>query len=259
MLPVLQIGPLAIQTPGLILLLGIWIGLWLSERHVSRHNLEASHLYNIVMTAILFGLVGGRFFFVLRYPEAFIDSPASILSINLSLFDLSGAMLVGIIAAFVYGGRKKLPFWMTLDALTPGLATFAISLALANLASGSGFGAPSQVPWAIELWGARRHPTQIYEFLAAALILFLIVYLQRSTQTKPPGYIFLLFIALSAGARLFLEGFRGDSPLLANGFRMSQVIAWLVLAASLWLISRQKTSLTRSAKETMETDFREVG
>ncbi len=259
MLPILQIGPLALQTPGLILLLGVWTGLWLSERHAHRHNLEASNLYNLVLVGILFGVIGGRLFFIIRYPEAFIANPASMLSINLSLFDLPGAVLSGLLAALVYGGRKKLPFWQTLDALTPGLAVFAIAVALANLASGNGFGAPTQAPWAIELWGAHRHPSQVYESLAAGSILGYLLIVQRSKRARTPGYDFLVFIALSAGSRLFLDAFRGDSQLLANGFRASQVIAWLVLAASLWLIPRRARAASAPAKDKLQADLPEAG
>ncbi len=47
-----------------------------------------------------------------------------------------------------------------------------LAVPLANLASGDAFGAPSSLPWAIELWGAARHPVQIYEAVAAGLILW---------------------------------------------------------------------------------------
>jgi phosphatidylglycerol---prolipoprotein diacylglyceryl transferase len=258
MLPVLQIGPFALQAPGLILLLGIWIGLWLSERHAPRYKLDASTLYNLVLVALLIGLLGGRLFFIIRFSEAFLANPLSIISINLNLFDLQGAILSGLLAALVYGGRKKLSFWPTLDALTPGLAVFAIALALANLASGNAFGAPTQVPWAIELWGARRHPSQIYEGLAAILILVFVLRQQRIRITKPAGYTFLLFIALYAGTRLFLEAFRGDSLLIFNGLRTQQVIAWLVLAASLWLMARRTGSSAALEKGVVGEGIREA-
>jgi prolipoprotein diacylglyceryltransferase len=43
-----------------------------------------------------------------------------------------------------------------------------------------------------------------------------------------------LFVALTAGARLFLEAFRGDSTLLFGGIRLAQTIAWMVLAMTLF-------------------------
>jgi phosphatidylglycerol---prolipoprotein diacylglyceryl transferase len=255
MLPILQVGPLALQTPGLVLLLGIWIGLWLAERYASRRGQDASSLYNLVLAGILFGLAGGRLFYVLSYSEAFLASPRSMISINPGLFDIWGGLLSALLAALVYGGRKKLPFWSTLDALTPGLAVFAVAIHMANLASGNGFGSPTQLPWAIELWGAQRHPTQVYESLAAAMILVFLLILLRSTKPWSEGNFFLVFVALSAGARLFLEAFRADSVLIAGGLRSAQVIAWIALAASLWLIGWRANAGAASGKAIQDPDL----
>ena len=43
---------------------------------------------------------------------------------------------------------------------------------------------------------------------------------------------------MTAGARLFLEAFRGDSALVAGGLRVAQLLSWSVLAVCLWVISR---------------------
>ena len=85
------------------------------------------------------------------------------------------------------------------------------------------------------MWNATRHPTQIYE-LVAALIIFALLGFRKSDS--PAGSNFLLFTALTAGARLFLEAFRGDSTLIFGGLRLAQVIAWSVLATVLFANER---------------------
>jgi len=45
--------------------------------------------------------------------------------------------------------------------------------------------------------------------------------------------LFLAFLALAAGSRLFLEAFRGDSALILGGIRAAQLAAWAILAAAL--------------------------
>ena len=112
--------------------------------------------------------------------------------------------------------------WPTLDALTPLLAVMAIALGLSHLASGAAFGATTQVPWGIELWGAKRHPSQVYEILAAVAIL-LILWPGKWGEQEPAGRYFLLFVTLSALAQLILEAFRGDSLLLPGGWRAAQI------------------------------------
>lgn len=238
MLPILHIGPLAIQVPGLVLLLGVWLGLSLTERFAPRYGMESKIIYNLVIISILAGVVGARLFYVIRFPDAFLSKPASIISINPSLLDLWGGVLTATMIALIYGRRMGLSFWPTLNALTPAMAVFSVALALAQLSSGSHYGMPTNLPWGIELWGAQRHPTQIYELIVAIIILFILWPGRETFKSASPGVYFLSFLGLSSGAYIFLEAFRGDSPFLPGGIRIAQLIALIILAVSLWGINQ---------------------
>ena len=248
MFPVLQIGPLALQTPGLLLLIGIWAGLSLAERGVSRpgqvvRGLDANSLFNLALAVIISGVVGARLAYLLRYPAIFAQSPWSVFSLDPGLLDPWGGVTTGVVGALVLGSRKNLPFWPVLDAFTPALAVFMVFLNLSHLASGSGFGTPADLPWSIELWGMRRHPSQIYEALAALLILGVVWPGAMTDASQPGGKRFLTFLAWSAGARLFLEAFRGDSSLLPGNLRAAQVAAWLILAGCFFALQKIRISL----------------
>lgn len=243
MLPILQVGPLAIQLPGLLLLGGLWLGLLLAERSSSKFGVLPGSLYNLVFVALIAGLLGARAVYVLSHWQAFAGNPTSIISLNPGLLDAWGGLLCGILAGLIYGQRKQMQFWPTLDALTPMLAVLGIAAALARLAAGTGFGAVTNLPWGIELWGAKRHPTQVYETIAAVLILGLLWPGRGLIRHAEPGIYFLSFLAASAGARLFLEAFRGDSPLILASLRSAQVAAWVILAGCLlaiYLLNRRK-------------------
>lgn len=233
MFPVLQIGSLALQLPGVILLASLWLGLQLTESRAARRGGNSEVLGNLVLFALLFGLLGARLGYVLRYPQAFIQHPGSLFSINAGLLDPGAGAAAAALTALVMAQRHQLPWWPTLDALTPLFASLALGLALSHFSSGQAYGTPAQLPWAIDLWGASRHPSQLYEALAALLIL--IILLRPSKPPAPDGMLFIDFVVYSATARLFLEAFRAESHLLANGWRLEQVLAWLVLAAALWL------------------------
>jgi len=237
MQPILNIGPLAVQLPGLLILFGIWVGLTLAEKQAFRRNLQADRLNTLIMIALIGGVAGSRLFYILRYPQAFFEHPTDLVSLNLGLLDPWGGLMCGVLSAWIYTNRKKMPVWQTLDILSIGLAFFTIVLDLANLASGKAYGSPSQVPWAFELWGASRHPTQVYSALAGTIIFLVIWWSVSREKIRHPGMVFLLFIALSSGSRIFLEAFRGDSVFLSGGIRAAQVVAWLVLASSLWLMN----------------------
>lgn len=248
MLPILQIGPLSLQTPGLILILGLWLGLLLAERSAALFKVPAAKLYNLAFAILIAAVIGARLGYILRYPQAFLSSPASLVSLNPGLLDPWGALAAGLAVGLISMQRQNLPGWATLDALTPLLAVLSISWRLSNLASGSAYGAAADLSWSIELWGERRHPTQLYELAAATVILAILWIGWRKKLQRPPGAIFLSFTALSAGARLFLEAFRGDSLLIAGGMRLAQIVAWLVLAATFYLIAHLKIHTTQAGE-----------
>jgi phosphatidylglycerol---prolipoprotein diacylglyceryl transferase len=243
MLPILQVGPLAIPLPSILLLLSIWIGMGQAEKVAPRFKANSNDLFNLVMLGLGAGVIGARLAYAARFPDAFSSAPLSLLTPRPVMMDLAGGLFAGALAALIYGQRKKMPFWPMLDALTPALAIFAIGMALAQLAAGDGYGASTRLPWGIELWGAVRHPTQIYAALFAALIAYLIWPRKARGNTSPdwqPGVTFLTFLALSAAARIFVEAFRGDSSLLLGSIRIAQVTGWIVLAGSLWLLGKRR-------------------
>lgn len=244
MFPIFQIGPVALQVPGLVLLAGLWIGLTLSERRARRRGEDPGHLYNLVFIALIAGVIGARLSYAATYPNAFSTNLRSLVSLNPGLLDPLAGALIAAAAAAIYLFRKNLPLWSTLDALTPLFAVMGIAIGISHFASGSAFGIPTQIPWGIKLWGTTRHPTQIYEIMLATFTLIVIMFLDRTSWSLTPGNIFLSFISLSAVSRLFLEAYRGDSILLDSGLRIAQVISWLVLAACLvllgWHIQRNR-------------------
>lgn len=235
MLPVLQVGPLAVQMPGLILLAGVWIGMSLAERSAPRHGLNPTEVSNLVFYALVGGIVGARIAYALRFAGIYMQDPLSLIALNPNTLSMPEGVLIGGIVASLYLLRRGIPFWPTLDALTPGFALFALALALAHLASGDAFGAPSRVPWAIELWGARRHPTQVYEFLLGLAALAAVRRLDRA-RPAVDGQLFLLWAAVAALSGLFIGAFRGDSVVVFDVVRRGQLIALIVvLGASILL------------------------
>ena len=227
MLPILNLGPLAIPLPGLILILGVWIATSVIERNAPKFHLPPIHMTNIVLIGLVAGVVGARGFYVLKYFSIYTEAPWSIFSLNPATLAPGEGVMVGGFASWIYAHQKKLPLWSTLDGLAPGLAIFGIAWGFANLASGNAFGAPANLPWTIHLWGAERHPSQIYEMVSATLVYLIIRHTVHATY--PAGYTFLSWLGLAAISRLMLEAFRGDSVIRFGVIREAQLISLGVL------------------------------
>lgn len=243
MLPILNIGPLAIQTPGLLLLAGIWLGFSLMEKYYSRFEVQPAVVNNLVMYGLIGTVIGGRISYVAEHFSAFTKAPASLISLNPALWDPAGGILIGLVVSTMYGIRRKVQFWRLLDALTPGIAVVMVTIPLMDLASGNAYGEPARLPWSIHLWGAWRHPTQIYTALGSLLVLllFLLLLKEKSSQGSRyrSGTLFLKFIVWSSTVQILAGAFRGDGQLIASLVRSNQVVAWLILAVSLALLGRR--------------------
>ena len=224
----------------ILLVAAAWFGLSFAEKRAERHGIQKDDLNNVIFYGLLAFVIGGRVSFILQNLPTFLKSPSGIVSINPDIFDAFGGLAAAVIAATIFGQRRGLLLWPTLDALTPFFATLAVGMGLSHLAAGTAFGKATDVPWSIELWSANRHPTQIYETLASLLIFGLI---WRQKHDQRPGIHFLTFAALISASQLFLQAFRGDSTLIFNGVRQEQVVAWLALAVCFMLLeARFKSS-----------------
>lgn len=234
MLPTIRLGPFLLQTPGLALLIGVWVGSWLAEREARRLKLDPTTLYNLIFFALISGIVGARLAYAGRYLSAYLADPRSLFALNPNTLAPTDGLLIALIVAYIYGRWKKLPLQPTLDALAPGLAILMVAVGGAHILSGDAFGAPTELPWALYLWDEFRHPAQIYETLLALVIFGLVI--RRPLGQPGRGLNFLLAVALSAGARIFLEAFRGDSIILPGGFRAAQLVSLVILLVCLWLL-----------------------
>ncbi len=259
MAPYLRIFGFTVQAYGLLILAAVWIGLEVVSRQARRLGLNSHHVYNLVFYALIATVLGARLVYVITHWSAYWGALLSALSPTPTALSWPEGALIGSVIAIIYWSRQRLPVGATLDALAPGLA---IALALERLGAfldGRDFGEPTTWPWGVYLWDAVRHPVQLYE-LAAFLVIFGILWWQEERRRFEPldpwlipfkGYTFVLFVALYAGACLFLEAFRADAPLLPGGIRTAQVIALAALLGAVWyLYHRHFTVISALATET---------
>jgi phosphatidylglycerol:prolipoprotein diacylglycerol transferase len=241
MFPVIQIGPLNLQASGLILVVSLWAGLSLAEKFARRRSYPADHLNNLVFVSLAAGILGARLFFVLGNLNSFRNL-TNVLSPNPGLLDPLGGMAAAVLAAVVYGQRKKLPLWDTLDALTPLFSVLMIGVGISHLSSGNAYGAETTMPWGIQLWGAKRHPSQVYEIIASSLTLALIW--RDFFTNRASGLVFLKFAMLTLIYLILIDGFRGSSAALFAEIRSGQFISFVLLTIVIFFYEKQRSKVT---------------
>ncbi|MCJ7621961.1 MAG: prolipoprotein diacylglyceryl transferase [Anaerolineaceae bacterium] len=247
MFPIIHLGPISIQSEGLVLLIGLWLGLLIAGRLSSRFEINEDLLERLVFFPLLAGIIGARLVFVLKSIEILIDSPLSIFSLNASMFDREGGLLFGFLILFIYAQRKKVDMWAALDALTPVISVVLIALSIAFLASGKMYGRPTDLPWGINLWGETRHPTQIYQFFISTAIFIIVLELIKKPKENSseliPGIIFLSFSAVNALGVIILDTFSGNPGIFIGSLSTGQTAGFGVLIACILIINKKFSNL----------------
>lgn len=235
MYPLIQIGPFRLSSGGLLLLLSLMLGSWLLGRIVQARGGEklVAQADRCFYPVLLGAVVGARLWYGLFNWDLYGRTPGLFWALQVSGFAWPGALLNGLLVGYLWCR------WRRFD--TPAIADSAalalpIPQALASvglLLSGEVFGVPTSLPWGVPLFGAMRHPTQIYFALAALLTLGALVRLAR--RNPPVGTLMVTYLGLQGLALLLIEALRADSLLLPGGIRAAQVFGLaLVIYALRW-------------------------
>ena len=236
MFPVIRLGSLSLPTPELIIIVFFYLGLSLVERLQKVHGSNPDKISNLILVSVFVFIIFGRLAFVLENFNAFLRSPLDIFSLNRDLFDAwLGAAGVAIYFAITLQ-KQKLELWSTLDSLAIFFASLVLGGSLANIASGSAFGLPSELPIAIELWGAKRFPVQFLDAGWNLACFFVIAVI--ANRNLPSGTKFLTLVALFSIGQIIANGFRAEGWLLSGGFRADQIAFWMITAVSGWMLIR---------------------
>jgi phosphatidylglycerol:prolipoprotein diacylglycerol transferase len=233
-LPTLQVGPLALQTYPLALLLAGWTGLALAARLAEQRGIQGDYIYNAGLTALTAFVLVGRLAHVVAFWPAYRLQPLEIIGINTRAFLPWPGMAAALVAGAWYVRRYRLPYRQALDAMAPG-AMLAVGIASAGaLLNGSMAGAPSTVPWAIPVWGVSRHPSQVYEAVAA---LGIVVVLLQIRDARPGTVAWAALLGYGL-LRWLLEPFRAESTTVAGGLRLPQLIGLAAAVVALWQLRK---------------------
>lgn len=235
MLPTLQIGPAAIPTYPLLLLVAFWAGMWLAAYRARQLGLDGDHVYNAGLYSLLAGVIGARLWYVFIHWENYIGDLFQAFSLSRSaLAPLEGVIIAGL-TMIIYVQRQRVSLEVFLDALAPGLALALIIGHVGAFLGGEGLGAPSTMPWAIKIAGVTRHPAHLYKALACLIMLGILLW---GRAWRPwPSFHFWFVIGLYSLARLLLEIFQERPDQIGPGYLIVQIVALATLVVTLTVMT----------------------
>jgi phosphatidylglycerol:prolipoprotein diacylglycerol transferase len=239
-----QLGPIPISAFGVFLLLAFFAAIALARRAAqARLGVDPNAMVDLSLYAVVAGIIGARVGFILVNLDQFVADPSKMFTIwrdgGLVYY---GGLVAGLLLVRAYTRTWQVSFGALLDACAaPLILGYGIAM-IGALLHGLLQGRATGVPWAIEIFLERRHPAQIYLFVAAAVIL--VVLRAQRRQILAAGTLFVLAVFLQAIAR-FAVDFFVEAPAVAGLATMGQLASGAAALISLWLL----ISLQRRAPE----------
>lgn len=231
MYPTILIGPVALPTYPLLLLIAFWAGLALAARRAKQLGLDGDHIYNAGLYGLIAGIIGARLWFVVAHWQNYAGNIWQAFSLSRSALSTGEGLVIAGLAVLIYLQRNNVPLGTFFDAAAWGLSLMLIIGNIGAFLGGVALGLPSNLPWAVELIGTPRHPVQLYETLAGVII-FMILYFSRAWLPWP-GFQFWLLVALYGLSRLLLEIFRAQPYLIGDGYLAGQIVALIAVVVAL--------------------------
>lgn len=231
MFPTLPIGPLRLQTYGLVALLAYFLGTALAARLARRGpdgRIYSDHVYNASFYSLLAWFIAARLGHVVAYFPAYRNDLGAILALSPGAF-LSVAGVIGAALTLVmYVRRCRLTWGLLLDALAAGSLLGLALLAAGAFLAGRDPGVTSAAPWAVAWFGVRRQPVGLYQAVALLALLATLLWRQRRAEWQPGGLALRALFGYAA-LRLFVEPLRAGGPFVGDGWRAGQLAAWAVV------------------------------
>lgn len=276
-IPFLQ-KSIPIYSYGFMLMVAFLVAISIARWRAKKENIDPNKISDLGIYVVCAGIFGARLFFVIQFFDSYKNDPLSIFKIYEGGLVYYGGFFAGIITAFAFIKKYKLPFLKILDIIVP---SGALGLGIGRIGcflNGCCFGKPaSHIPWAVEfpktldkagmvdgspaflhqyelglihlsdMHTLPIHPTQLYSFLSDVALFFILSAFFK--YRRRDGEIVLLFGIMYPIIRFSMELLRGDNPLFFDSFTISQIISISLFLVSLplFIVLRLKTSGTRNA------------
>ena len=265
--PVLHLGPVPIHWYGIMYVVAFVVAFRYGVLpHVTARGLPRNLAERALVWTVIFGLIGGRLYYVVQQPNLgdFIGNPIRIIAVWEGGMAFFGAIIAGLATITVFAWRNRLSMWMLWDAGVIFAVVGQPIGRIGNVINGDILGAQSSLPWATGYANANAvlqagfhhvndalpggpfyyQPAAVYEALGTILI-GLILFAMRRRGVRA-GALSVAYIPLYAVSQLILFQFRASEPVIAFGLHQAQLTAIVILvvvAPLVWWVWRRRVDV----------------
>ena len=250
MYPELHIGPLALQTFGLMFALAFLAAGALIAKRLKEIGKPVDWAYEMGFAALLGGIAGSRVYFIVQNYDSVKNDLLGKLFSGSGLVWYGGA-IGGALAVLLWAWYRGFLGLALLDLAAPALALgYAIGRCGCQLSGDGDYGKPWDGPWAMSYphgtvpTDRTVHPTPVYETLAMGLGAWFLWQLRDRVRA---GVLFAIYLVYAGAERFLVEFLRRNSD-VALGLTAAQLESLaMMLIGAVWIlvVRRRHGSLSR--------------
>ncbi len=239
MYPELHIGPLTLQTFGLMFAFAFLAAGALIGKRLRELGKPVDWAYEMCFAALIGGVVGSRLYFIVQNYDSVKDDLLGNLFSGSGLVWYGGA-IGGTVAVLLWAWYRDFLGLALLDLAAPALALgYAIGRCGCQLSGDGDYGKPWDGPWAMSYPNGTVptdrtvHPTPIYETLAMGLGAWILWQLRDRFRA---GVLFAIYLVYAGAERFLVEFLRRNSE-TALGLTTAQLESLAMIAAgTAWIL-----------------------
>lgn len=220
-----RVGGFSIRWYSLCWLIGLLLAYLIVKRLYNEQKIKEELFEPLFIYCFIGILIGARLGHCLFYePGYYLSSVTHLVEMIVPIHQMAdgswkftgyeglashGGTIGLMVALFLYVRRTKLNIWQVLDNIAIATPVTACFIRLGNLMNSEIIGKVTDVPWAfvferVDLFP--RHPGQLYEAIAYAILFFIGWFIYRKHPQKAgTGFYFGLCLAYIFTARFFIE------------------------------------------------------
>lgn len=222
-----------------LIVAGAALAIFLASREEKKTSFPKDTVLDFALIVLPVGIIGARIYYVAFSWDSFRDDILSVFRIWEGGIAIYGAVIAGLVTAFLFCRKRKLSFFTLCDLIAPGLVLAQSIGRWGNYFNQEAYGAavsnPSLCffPLAVlipEGSGFQWHMATFFYESVWDLLVFIFLIVARRRWFRYRGDVFCFYAFLYACGRFVIEDFRMDSLYASSSVRISQLLSILICA-----------------------------
>jgi len=249
MRPVLfEMGPVGFYSYGAMLALAFLTATFLAARSARASSMDSGKVLDLALIILISGVVGSRILYVALNWQDFSGYLPKIFFLNRGGLAIYGGFAFAIPLGVWFISRNRLPFWRTLDLVSPYIALGQAIGRIGCFLNGCCYGKPLASFPGVRFPGhlSKVHPTQIYSVMALFIAFCALKMLYRKRHFE--GQVFGLYLICYSSFRFFIEMLRVNPASVFGLTVYQQISAALFVASVIMYIWRRSLCMTTPSR-----------